>query len=83
MPLVITDEQLHALNMDEGDARIEIACRLFDAERLSLPASARFAGLTRIAMEGKLRKRRIALYRPTIEEVFNDFDALQHLQPPR
>lgn len=41
MPLVITDEQLEALRMDERSARIEIACRLFGAERISLPAAAK------------------------------------------
>jgi predicted HTH domain antitoxin len=79
MPLVITDEQLEALKMDEANARVEIACRLFDGERLSLPAAARFAGLGRSAMEGELRRRRIALYRPTVEDVRRDLDVLRNL----
>lgn len=41
MPLVITDKQLAALKMDERNARMEIACRLFDAEQLSLPSAAK------------------------------------------
>jgi predicted HTH domain antitoxin len=72
MPLLITDEQLEALKMDERTARTEIACRLFDAERMSLPAAAKFAGLSRAAMEGELRRRQIAIYRPTVEDVHQD-----------
>jgi predicted HTH domain antitoxin len=80
MPLVITDEQLEIMRMGEGDARIEIACRLFDGERLSLPAAAKFAGLSRVAMEGELRQRRISLYRPTIEDLRQDLDVLRGLR---
>jgi len=77
MPLIISDEQLESLQMDERSARIEIACRLFDAERLSLPGAARFAGLGRAEMEGELRRRGIAIYRPTVEELRQDLDVLR------
>jgi predicted HTH domain antitoxin len=83
MPLLITDEQLEAMRMDERDALIEIACRLFDAERLSLPAAARFAGLSRPAMEGHLRERGIALYRPTIQDLHQDLEVLRSLTGPQ
>ncbi len=83
MPLVITDDQLAELKMDARGARIEIACRLFDAEQLSLPAAARFADLSRAAMEGELRRRRIAIYRPTIEDVQQDLDVLENLPDHR
>lgn len=83
MPLVITDEQLDAINMGERDALIEIACRLFDAERLSLRAAAKFAQLSRVAMEAELRRRRIAVYRPTVEELRQDLDTLQALGEAR
>lgn len=83
MPLVITDDQLGAMKMDEQSARVEIACRLFDAERLSLPAAAKFAGLSRAAMEGELRNRAIAIYRPTIADVRRDLDVLRSLERPR
>lgn len=82
MPLVISDEQLRDMKMDERDAKIEIACRLFDAERLSLPAAARFAGLSRAAMEGELRRRQIALYRPTLEDLRQDLAVLETLEGP-
>lgn len=83
MPLVISDEQLRVMNMDERNAQIEIACRLFDAERLSLPAAAGFAGLSRAAMEGELRRRQIAIYRPTLEDLHQDLAVLESLEGPR
>ena len=83
MPLLITDDQLESMKMDEPSARIEIACRLFDAQRLTLPAAARFAQLSRVAMEAQLRQRGIALYRPTIEEVRQDLDVLKNMGGPQ
>jgi predicted HTH domain antitoxin len=83
MPLVISDEELAAMKLDERNARIEIACRLFDAERLSLPGAAKFAGLSRAAMEGELRRRRISLYRPTVDELHQDLNVLRELRGPR
>jgi predicted HTH domain antitoxin len=83
MPLVITDAQLESMKMDERNARIEIACRLFDAERLTLTAAGRLAGLKRVEMEAELRRRRIAIYRPTIEEVRQDLEVLRNLGDKR
>ena len=80
MPLVISDEQLQSMKMDERQARIEIACRLFDADQLSLPAAAKMAGLKRAVMEDELRHRKIALYRPTIEELRRDLDVLHRMR---
>src|SRR3954471_5788726 len=57
MPLTISDEVLNQLKMDEREARIEIACRLFDAGKLSKPAACRFTGLSRVEFEGELSKR--------------------------
>jgi predicted HTH domain antitoxin len=77
MPLVITDEQLQAMDLDERTARIEIACRLFDGDRLSLPAAAKFAGLSCPAMEGELRRRGMAVYRPTVDDLHQDVESLR------
>ena len=80
MPLTIPDESLQDLQMDERDARIEIACRLFDAGKLALWPAAKLAGLSRPAMEGELRKRSIAIYRPTIADLADDLDAIEDLE---
>jgi predicted HTH domain antitoxin len=79
MPLVISDETLRDAKLTEREARIEIACRLFDAGRLSLPAAGRLAGLERNAMEHELRLRHIAVFRPTADDVRHDLAALEGL----
>lgn len=57
MALTIPDETLAELRMDEQQARVEIACRLYDADKLSKPAAARFAGLSRPEFEAELLQR--------------------------
>jgi predicted HTH domain antitoxin len=57
MPLTISDEQLKAMGLDEREARVEFACRLFEAGKLDLWPAAQLAGLTRAEMEGELRAR--------------------------
>ena len=79
MPLLIPDETLRDAKMTEAEARIEIACRLFDAGRLSLPAAGRLAGLDRNAMEHELRTRQIAVFRPTVEDLRHDVASLEEL----
>ena len=65
MPLTISDDLLQQAGMSESDALIEIACRLFHAERLSLHQAARWAGLDRIGMEDALASRGLPIYRFT------------------
>ena len=40
--LTISDELLCESQMAEDEARVEIACRLFDAGKLTFPVAARF-----------------------------------------
>jgi predicted HTH domain antitoxin len=68
MPLVISDETLAQMKLDEREARIEIACRLFDAGKLQLWPAAQLAGLSRIEFEDQLKQRGLAIYR--IDEVY-------------
>jgi predicted HTH domain antitoxin len=79
MPLLITDEQLRVMQMDEVNARIEIACRLFDAGKIGFHAAMRLAGLERVAFEDELAERNIAIYRPTIGDLHNDLKTLDKL----
>jgi predicted HTH domain antitoxin len=44
-PLTIPDEVLRELHLDEREARIEFACRLFDAGKLPLIPAARLVQL--------------------------------------
>ncbi|MEW6741691.1 MAG: UPF0175 family protein [Planctomycetota bacterium] len=60
MPLIIPDEILQAAGLSENDALIEIACRLFDAGRLTLWDAARLARLSRVEIEGELLAHLVA-----------------------
>jgi predicted HTH domain antitoxin len=80
MSITISDELVKATGMTERDTLIEIACRLFQAGKLSLPLAARFAGLARGEMEDQLLDRRIPLYRPTLEDYHQDVETLRKLK---
>ena len=80
MSLTISDETLRAMDMDERQARIEIACRLFDAGKLSFGHAAEFAGLSREVLEQELRERDIPRYRYTEEDFERDMRTLETLR---
>src|SRR5437588_13041167 len=80
MPVVIPDEVLQEAGMTERERRIELACRLFDLEKLHLWPAAKLAGLTRSEMEWELMKRQIPVYRPTVEDVINDVETLKRFE---
>ena len=79
MPLVISDEDLRKTGLSERDALIEFACRLFQAEKLSLPAAAKLAKLSRVEMEDALFDRGIPAYRYTVEMLEEDMANLKKL----
>ena len=81
MTLTIPDELFKTTGLTEQEIRIELACRLFDMERLDLWPAAQLAGLTRVQMESELHKRSIPIYRPTIEEVERDLENLKRMGP--
>src|SRR5205085_2302488 len=63
MPLTITDQQLRAMGMDEAKARIEIACRLFDAGLMAFGHASSLAGISQDAMGEEIERRGIPRYR--------------------
>jgi predicted HTH domain antitoxin len=79
MPLVISDETLRAAGMNEREAKVEIACRWFDAGKLSFGHAARFAGCEEIDFEAQLQKRGIPRHRYTDEMLDQDVSALRKL----
>lgn len=79
MTLSIPDDVVRNSGLTEQEIRIELACRLFDMERLDLWPAAQLAGLTRTEMEAELHKRTIPIYRPTIEEVKQDLENLKKM----
>lgn len=72
MVLNLRDDILKQAGLTEREAVIEFACRLFDAGKLDLWPAAQLAGLSRVEMEGELRKRSIPIYRPTVEDLERD-----------
>ena len=79
MPLIISDETLQAAGMSEPEAKMEIACRWFDAGTLSFGRAAAFAGVGEIEFERQLQLRNIPRYRYTDEGLQADVAALKQL----
>jgi predicted HTH domain antitoxin len=79
MPLTLSDEILKQAGMTEEEARVEIACRLFDAGKLALWPAAQLAGMTRVEFEAELLTRKIPIYRMTMEEFQTDLETLRQL----
>jgi predicted HTH domain antitoxin len=79
MPVVIPDQLLIEAGLDEREALVEIACRLYEGRKLTLWSAAKFAGMSRPEFEDELRSRRIAVYRPGLDELADDLAALDRL----
>ncbi len=58
---------------------MEFACRLFDADKLTLFSAAKLAGMDRAAFEQALRERKIAVYRPQPADLADDLAALDRM----
>lgn len=63
MPVIIPDETLKQAGLTEKEALIEIACGLFDADKLPLWPAAQLAGMSRGEFESALMSRGIAIHR--------------------
>jgi predicted HTH domain antitoxin len=77
--ITIPDEYMKAIGMTESELLVEFACRLFDAGKLSLTSAARMAGLDRVVMVDALMQRKIAIYRPTLEDFAHDIAVLDKM----
>ena len=79
MPLTLSDEILEKAGMTAEEARVEIACRLFDAGKLHLWPAAQLAQMSRVEFECELAKRKIPIYRLTLEDLAAEQKALDEL----
>jgi predicted HTH domain antitoxin len=79
MPLTITDDMLTSAGLSEQDAKLEIACRLYDAGRLNMPQATRWAGVGRIAFEAALLERGLPLVRIGEEYWQQELDGMRQL----
>jgi predicted HTH domain antitoxin len=74
MPLLMTDEQLAAAGLTEAEAKLELACRLFDAGKISFPAATRLAGVSRTELETALIDRGLPVVRLTLEDLASELE---------
>jgi predicted HTH domain antitoxin len=79
MPLIIPDEALRAAGMTEAEAKVEIACRLFDAGKLTIGHASALAGLTWMEFEHQLTARGIPLIRYDDSAAADDVATLKKL----
>ncbi len=78
--LLVPDDILKEAGLNESEAIVELACRLFEAGRLTLWPTARLAGLDRVAMEEALAARGIPIYCPTLDDLAQDMSTLEHIE---
>ncbi len=76
----VPDDVLREAGLDAHEALVELACRLFDAGKLTLSSAARLSGLDRVRMEDALLERGFALFRPTLDDVKDDLRAIERLE---
>jgi predicted HTH domain antitoxin len=79
MPLIISDESLKAAGLTEQEAKVEIACRLFDAGKLTIGHASRMANLSELEFETELERRGLPRYRYTEEMLNQDVETLKKL----
>ncbi len=79
MPVVIPDEVLKEAGLSEREVLIEVACRLYDTDRLDLWPAAKLCGLDRLAFINELQRRRIPVFRPSVDDVEHDVETLAKL----
>lgn len=73
----IPDDVLRTARLSQREALVEFACRLFDAGKLTLWATAQLAGLDRNGMKDAQLKRGIP--RATADDLAQDLDTLDRL----
>jgi predicted HTH domain antitoxin len=83
MPVTISDDVLKQANLSERDALIEIACRLFDADKLTKTQASRLAGLSRIDFEAELVRRGLPVIHIDDEYWEQELKSLQRIDRDR
>jgi predicted HTH domain antitoxin len=79
VPLTISDELLTDAGLSVNEARVEIACRLYDSGKLTMPQATRWAGLSRTEFEAALLERQLPLVRVGEEYWRQELEGLQKL----
>jgi len=79
MPAIIPDETLKQAGLTEREALSEIACYLFDREKLYLWPAAQLAGMNRDEFLSELKARDIPAFRPTLEDLLHDIEVARSI----
>jgi predicted HTH domain antitoxin len=66
--VTIPDRLRLEAGLSEADAKLEIACRLYDAGKLTMPQATRWAEVGRVQFETALLERQLPLIR--IDETY-------------
>jgi len=82
MPLTIPDDLLAEAGLSEREARLEIACRLYDAGKLTLPQATRWAAVSRTEFEAALLERHLPIVRVDEEYWQQEVEGLKRLGSP-
>jgi predicted HTH domain antitoxin len=80
MPLTISDEQLSDAGITEQDARVEVACRMYDASKLTMFQAMQWSGLRRVAFESALIERGLPIFRISKQDLDNDLATIETLR---
>ena len=83
MGLLLPDDILKQAGVTEKDALAELACRLFDSDKLDFPTAARLAGLDRVGFERELRARGLPVVHISEEDYEEDRATVAHLEKLR
>jgi predicted HTH domain antitoxin len=79
MTLSIPDEILAQAGLSERDALTELACRLYDADKLDFNTAARLGGLSRVELERELLARKLAIVHYSEDDFRQDRETIAHL----
>jgi predicted HTH domain antitoxin len=81
MPVTIPDQLLAEAGLSEKDAKLEIACRLYDAGKLTLPQATRLAEISRVDFEAALLERGLPVLRLDERYWAQEMKGLKRLEP--
>ncbi len=81
MAVTLPDDLLSEAGLSELEAKLEIACRLYDAGKLTMPQATRWAGISRAAFEDALLERSLPLIRIDTQYLAQEYDGLERIKP--
>jgi predicted HTH domain antitoxin len=78
--LEIPDDVLKREGLTEKEMRIELACRLFDAQKMSKAEAGRLSGLSRDEFNAELMARNLPVIRIDEEYMAQEFEAIEKMR---